>query len=343
MIRSIQQAIRRNTIVYLALFLTLGMGTAYASGTITSADIVDGEVKRPDIAANAVASGQIADLGVSSADIQPNAVTAGHIRANAVNAAKIATDAIAADELAPGAVSSGELADNAVGAPDIATGAVESDEIGTGAVGSTEIAADAVDSTEIAPAAVGATEIAPDAVGTSEIAKLPAAIAYRGDSVTIPSDMPTVIAFQRLVTDANPTTADGAGVFGLAQPTRLTAPVAGLYQVQALVYWQPDSTPSGFREIGIRCTGCVVDGQPAPAEQLVAHDRTPAHGPGGLGLVGNENNSQVSSVSALVAMKPGDYVETLVFQNSAEQQTIAGRDPRILSPAFSLTWIAPTP
>ena len=43
----------------LALVIALGTGTAYAANTVFSADIVDGEVKTPDIASNAVGTGKI--------------------------------------------------------------------------------------------------------------------------------------------------------------------------------------------------------------------------------------------------------------------------------------------
>jgi hypothetical protein len=45
--------LRRNVIALLALFVALG-GTAYAANTVRSSDIVDGQVKTPDLANGAV-------------------------------------------------------------------------------------------------------------------------------------------------------------------------------------------------------------------------------------------------------------------------------------------------
>jgi hypothetical protein len=53
----------------LALVLALSGGAAYAANTIYSADIVDGQVKRPDIGANAVTSGKVGDDSLTGADI----------------------------------------------------------------------------------------------------------------------------------------------------------------------------------------------------------------------------------------------------------------------------------
>jgi formylglycine-generating enzyme required for sulfatase activity len=86
----ISEHIRSNVVGYVALFVALSGGTAYAldgSDTVFSDDIVNGQVK--------------------TADIGDQEVTTVHIRAGAVTAGK----------LADGAVSTGKLADGAVTAP----------------------------------------------------------------------------------------------------------------------------------------------------------------------------------------------------------------------------------
>jgi hypothetical protein len=70
--RTITNHIRSNVIGYIALFLVLTGGTAYAlngSNTVFSKDIVNGQVKRPDIAASAVVSGKVADGSLTGVDI----------------------------------------------------------------------------------------------------------------------------------------------------------------------------------------------------------------------------------------------------------------------------------
>jgi len=53
-----------------ALVIALGAGSAYAANTIRSGDIVDGQVKRADLAAGAVSSGKIADNTVRASDLR---------------------------------------------------------------------------------------------------------------------------------------------------------------------------------------------------------------------------------------------------------------------------------
>jgi hypothetical protein len=61
--------LRHNLVAYVALFFALGATSAYAANTVFSSDIVDGEVKNPDIAPNAVGTGKLADGGVRTADV----------------------------------------------------------------------------------------------------------------------------------------------------------------------------------------------------------------------------------------------------------------------------------
>jgi hypothetical protein len=58
-----------NVMVTLLAFVVLGGGAAYAANTIRSGDIVDGEVKTPDLGADSVASGKIQDRQVKNADL----------------------------------------------------------------------------------------------------------------------------------------------------------------------------------------------------------------------------------------------------------------------------------
>ena len=54
-----------NVTATLALVIALGTGSAYAANTIRSGDIVDGQVKRADLAASAVNSAKLEDNSVS--------------------------------------------------------------------------------------------------------------------------------------------------------------------------------------------------------------------------------------------------------------------------------------
>jgi hypothetical protein len=61
----------------LAFLIAVAGGTAYAANTVFSTDIVNGEVKTPDLALNVVTSGKIANGQVRRGDLDPSAITGG--------------------------------------------------------------------------------------------------------------------------------------------------------------------------------------------------------------------------------------------------------------------------
>jgi hypothetical protein len=90
--RGISEHIRSNVVGYVALFLVLSGGTAYAldgSNTVFSDDIVDNEVKTQDIG----------DRNVRTADIGTDAVITGKIEDGAVSTGKLADGAVTEPKL----------------------------------------------------------------------------------------------------------------------------------------------------------------------------------------------------------------------------------------------------
>jgi hypothetical protein len=65
----IRDHIRSNVVSYVALFFALGGSAAWAANTIASEDIINGEVKRPDISADAVDSPRVVNDSLRGADI----------------------------------------------------------------------------------------------------------------------------------------------------------------------------------------------------------------------------------------------------------------------------------
>lgn len=71
--------LRHNVVAYLALFVALGTGTAFAADKITSKDIArnavkakhikDGQVRGPELATNAVTGAKVADNSLTGADV----------------------------------------------------------------------------------------------------------------------------------------------------------------------------------------------------------------------------------------------------------------------------------
>lgn len=139
-----------NVCSFLALFVAIGTGGAYAANTVFSTDIVDGEVK--------------------TADLAQAAVTPPKLATNAVNSPRIQNKQVFNVDLADDAVTTDKVTDGAIGAADIGSNAVGSDEIATDAVNATEIADNSIDGGEIVNESLGSADIAPNAVGSTELA-----------------------------------------------------------------------------------------------------------------------------------------------------------------------------
>jgi hypothetical protein len=83
-----------DVIALVALCVAVGTGGAYAANTVRSEDIVDGEVKNPDIAANAMTSSKLANGSVQNSDLGPDAVTTSKIKAGNVGTTDIADNSV---------------------------------------------------------------------------------------------------------------------------------------------------------------------------------------------------------------------------------------------------------
>jgi hypothetical protein len=106
MSKRIANHLRSNVVGYVGVFLALS-GVAYAgtANSIVSGDIVNGEVKHPDIASNNVRSAEVindtfAGGGLAAVDLA----------ADSVGSSEIAADTVGSSEIAPGVVNSDELA-----------------------------------------------------------------------------------------------------------------------------------------------------------------------------------------------------------------------------------------
>ncbi len=108
-----------NVCSFLALTIALGTGTAYAANTVFSADIVNGEVKNPDLGADAVTSSKVLTDTLTSADLATNSVGALEVTNNSVGANELAPNAVVGSKLAGNAVDSSKVGGNALTGADI--------------------------------------------------------------------------------------------------------------------------------------------------------------------------------------------------------------------------------
>jgi hypothetical protein len=106
--------IRGNVLGLAAIFLALS-GTAYAThpggaNTISSTDIINGEVRNDDLAANAVGSGKIADRQVKNADLSIGASSSNTIADGGIQGVDVRNETLTTEKLADLAVTIPKLA-----------------------------------------------------------------------------------------------------------------------------------------------------------------------------------------------------------------------------------------
>ena len=120
MVRTLLAHIRAQWMGALALFLVLAGGTAYAANTVFSTDIVNGEVKTPDLAANAVKEDKIAAGAVQTSDIANNQVRSADVRD---------------DNLFDGGLTGLDLRAESVGTSEVADSSIREDDLAASARG----------------------------------------------------------------------------------------------------------------------------------------------------------------------------------------------------------------
>jgi hypothetical protein len=124
MLRKLSRHVRQNAVAWLALFVALGGTSAYAANTVFSTDIVDGEVKAPDIAANAVDSARVRDNTINTFDV--HSFIGDDIVDETITGADVAdTSSLRSDDIFEEALNFS----NTLGRTDLATGSVGSDEV----------------------------------------------------------------------------------------------------------------------------------------------------------------------------------------------------------------------
>jgi hypothetical protein len=126
--------IRNNVVGYVALFLVLCGGVAYANdgplagqNTVGSADIINGEVYGQDILAGSIGTGKVADDSLTASDLALDSVGFGELDFHSFDPSDIATSCVrpigCAFGIPPNAIQTGEIQDGPVHKPDLAADA----------------------------------------------------------------------------------------------------------------------------------------------------------------------------------------------------------------------------
>ena len=106
--------------------------------------------------------------------------------------------------------------------------------------------------------------------------------------------------------------------------SRLVAKVAGLYEIDATIIW--DTNVAGGRFLGLQLTH-------AGSSSFIAVASNPNTDGGFV--------EDDQSVSTTFALKKGDYVEAVVYQDSGGSLNL--QQIPATSPEFGMTWLGPTP
>jgi hypothetical protein len=117
-----------NVCSFLALFVALSTGAAYAANTVFSTDIVNGEVKTDDLS-DATPPGELGPQGITGEKIETGAITAAKIASGAVDGSKIADGGVTGADVAGDAITGAKVADGAISNADVAGDAVDGSKV----------------------------------------------------------------------------------------------------------------------------------------------------------------------------------------------------------------------
>ena len=151
------------------------------TGSIQSAQILDGTIVDADINASAnIAGSKLADDAITNAKIADDSIDSEHYVDGSIDTAHIGNSQVTTDKIADDAVTNAKIAANAVGTteidtnaittPKIANSQVTTDKIADGNVNTNKLASSSVNTNKIADAAVTENKLGSDAVTSAKIA-----------------------------------------------------------------------------------------------------------------------------------------------------------------------------
>jgi hypothetical protein len=228
--------------------------------------------------------------------------------------------------IALGGVASGLPGHNTVNSRDVRDNQIRGKDIRARAVASSELRDGGVQRADLANSAVGPEQILDGSIGPDQIGPVPAArvdTPQEAGCVTqeIANNSSEVLQFSNELYDAGGIHSDPPAGCSTAQQSRLTAPINGIYAVQAGISWS--NSDADIRQLSI-----VRPVEGAGAEVVAANSAQPSPVGGTSQAVGTQ-----------IALGAGDHLELRAGQ-------VGGGTLRLgnsLDTYFAMAWIGPWP
>ena len=118
-----------NVVSTLCLILVVGGGAAYAADTIGSEDIINGQVKSPDIGNNQVRSVDVRDGELTGDDVLDNSLGTNDVATNSLFGSDIFDGTLTSADIGTSAVASTEIANGSIVSADIASHGIDQSRI----------------------------------------------------------------------------------------------------------------------------------------------------------------------------------------------------------------------
>ena len=198
------------------------------TGSIQSAQILDGTIVDADINASAnIAGSKLADDAITNAKIADDSIDSEHYVDGSIDTAHIGNSQVTTDKIADDAVTNAKIAANAVGTTEIDTGAITTPKIANSQVTSTKIADGNVNTNKLASSSVNSNKIADAAVTENKLGSDAVTSAKIADNAVTNAK----IADAELKTLANMQSGTASK---LADTTALTSDIADLNQLDGM-------------------------------------------------------------------------------------------------------------
>lgn len=155
--RVLAHAVGYTTLAFVAL-----AGTAQAlpgTNSVDSGDIIDGEVRRVDIAGSAVNSSKVADGTITGVDLLDGSVGVNDLAPNAVNTTKVLDNSLNGADVTNGSLTGADVAGSSLSGGHIANSTLTGLDVADGSLTGSDIAGSSLSGAHVANNSLGGADI----------------------------------------------------------------------------------------------------------------------------------------------------------------------------------------